>query len=141
MIVLNEGEYAWFMVKASGDLYVEVGSGEDRRFSMYILNLDDSMRFLEEASLANSTPVYSSQSIETFAGVVDIPTPGYYGLVFEAFDGSMTVSLNIRIVRATPHLAVISIGVVMLVAGASVLLWTRAREAHARTAPSGMQSA
>jgi hypothetical protein len=110
--------YTGLLVVTNGDILVEAITLTNNSFSLYLLDFDSGVRLVDEASLANVTPILAIEDIDRYVGVIDLPTDDAYFLVVTNSSTSPSVMrVVINIWRATPHLRVLALGSILIAIG------------------------
>ena len=110
--------YTGLLVMTNGDISVEAIALTNNSFSLYLLDFDSGVRLVEEASLANVTPILAIEDVDRYVGLIDLPTDDAYLIVVTNSSTSPSVMrVQITIWRATPHPRVFALGSILIAIG------------------------
>lgn len=110
--------YTGLLVMTNGDILVEAIALSNNSFSLYLLDFDSGVRLVDEASLANVTPILAIEDVDRYVGIIDLPTDDAYLLVVTNSSTSPSVMwVQINIWRATPHPRVFALGSILIAIG------------------------
>ena len=114
----DDALYTGLLVMTNGDISVEAIALTNNSFSLYLLDFDSGVRLVEEASLANVTPILAIEDVDRYVGLIDLPTDDAYLIVVTNSSTSPSVMrVQITIWRATPHPRVFALGSILIAIG------------------------
>ncbi len=125
--LVSGDRYHCFVVKVTNNLYVDVSGAENRNFSLYILDYNDTLIFLTDGSLENTEPLFSWENIQQFSGVLSLPEPGWYGVIITSSisDPSFNMRYDLYLTHATPYFTPFLLFVLLETLGGILLLYRK----------------
>ncbi|MGV9103362.1 MAG: hypothetical protein ACOC3C_04535 [Candidatus Thorarchaeota archaeon] len=100
--ILERDEYAVHMVKSKTPLSIRVDSVEDRYFSLYVLNMDDTKDLVREESMMNVTPLLAFENITSFSKQLNVNLE-WCGITITCEEASLNINVEITVRRAVPN--------------------------------------
>ena len=108
--------------RAMGDIWLEAELIDDEGwFTLYVLDYENTNRTLMEGSLDNVSPMLEVRNIESFKGLVPIPTLGYYSILITS-ESNETLSVRVTMSTMLPAGRLLLVGMALIVVGASLSL-------------------
>lgn len=79
---IEPGNSEGVFVLATQDMFLRVYTREGNyTFSLYVLDYEDILFFLENGNVSNTEPLMALENIEEYAGPVHFPSRGTYGII------------------------------------------------------------
>jgi len=111
------GEYAGLIVRASGDIFLEVESHGQIPFSLYILSFDDVIKMIQQnGSMEGCRVLFALENITSYEGVLLVWIPGWYGVLVTPSEGE-TIGIEIGVNKIKPSSGILFPGFTIVVVG------------------------
>jgi hypothetical protein len=79
VINVRDGEFHGYWMECIESPVMQLES--DNILSLYVLEIADGIRFVEDGTLENVTPVFKLENITRYSGVIELPSQGQYLVV------------------------------------------------------------
>jgi hypothetical protein len=123
---VQQGEYKGRLYGLTGDIYAEIMVESDQKISVYVLSWSDSIKLMENRSLAETSPVVRLDNISTFTGIFEIPLPGIYSFIVTS-NYNETVYFDMDMNRILPQKGILVPGIIITITGVILVIAKRAQ--------------
>jgi hypothetical protein len=90
------GVYEGYIVRAAGDISLEVESLEQKAFSLYILGLDDVIKMIQQnGSMNGCTLLLALEDITSYEGVLPVLAPGWFAILTTPAENETRIEIDV----------------------------------------------
>lgn len=114
------GEYDCYLFKYTENTYIEVEAYDNRGVTLYLLDLDETISFLQNESLDEIGVIPLAENVTNYVGYMPLQTRGWYCIIITPYHEMAAYGMEMK--RITPHLGLllvsitlVSIGVVLVI--------------------------
>jgi hypothetical protein len=108
----------------TGTVAVTIDVRDSHSISMYVLDWDDTLNFMQNREHGNSSPIIENHNITSYNGVIEVPFPGIYSLIIES-EINETIYLDIDMYRVLPQSNIFIPGLVIALTSSMFILLDR----------------
>jgi hypothetical protein len=114
---VSYGDYEGLMVRAPGNILLEVESSGQTPFSLYILTFDSVVKMIQQnGSMEGCTLLLALENITSYRGVLPVLVPGWYGVLVTPAEAG-TISIEISVDKLKPSSGIFLLGLSLVVVG------------------------
>ncbi len=113
------GEYDCYLFKYTENMYIEVEAYDNRGVTLYLLDLNETMTFLQNTSLHDIGVTPLAENVTSYVGFMSLQSRGWYCIIITPYHEMAAYGMEMKSI--TPHLgllyvsiASVSIGVVLV---------------------------